>query len=111
MPQYLTLYTPAVPSDGPPSAAHMTAMGKLIEKMNARNALVTMGATIPGSTSVRLTKGAYAVADLPRTGEQGFAILNAKDKDDMIAMVREFLAVAGDGECACHPLMAPPPQS
>jgi hypothetical protein len=111
MPQYLTIYTPKIPSNGPPSDAHMAEMGKLIEKMNARNALVTMGATVPGSFKVRLSDGAYVVADLVKTGEQGFAILNAKDRDDAIQMTKDFLAVAGDGESAVHPLMGPPPQA
>ena len=111
MPQYLTIYSPAVPSSGPPSAEHMAQMGKLIERMNARKALVAMGATVPGSLKVRLVKGAYTVSDLPKTGEQGFAILNAADRDDMIQMVKDFLAAAGDGESTCHPLMGPPPQA
>jgi hypothetical protein len=111
MPQYLTIYSPAIPSNGPPSPEHMAEMGKLIERMNARNALVTMGATIPGSFKVRLARGDYSVADLPRTGEQGFAILNAVDRTDAEQMVREFLAVAGDGESIVHPLMGPPPKS
>jgi hypothetical protein len=111
MPQYLTIYTPAVPSDSPPSTEHMAAMGKLIEKMNARNALVTMGATVPGSFAVRLAKGSYSARDLPRSGETGFAILNAKDKDDAMQMAKDFLAVAGDGESVLHPLMSQPPQS
>ena len=109
MPQYLTIYTPKIPSSGPPSAEHMAEMGKLIEKMNARNALVTMGATVPGSFTVRRSGSDYTVADLPRTGEQGFAILNAQDRDDAVQMVEDFLAVAGDGESAVHPLMGPPP--
>lgn len=111
MPQYLTIYSPAVPSSGPPSPEHMEAMGKLIGKMNARNALVTMGATVPGSFKVHLAKGEYTIADLPKTGEQGFAILNAQNHADAGEMVREFLTVAGDGESVCHPLMGPPPQS
>ena len=109
MPHYLTIYTPKIPASGPPSAEHMAEMGKLIEKMNARSALVTMGATMPGSFKVNRAGGDYAVADLPRTGEQGFAILNAKDRDDAIQMVKDFLAVAGDGDSAAHPLMGPPP--
>ncbi len=109
MPHYLTIYTPKIPSSGPPSAGHMAEMGKLIEKMNARGALVTMGATVPGAFKVRRSDGDYTVADLPKTGEQGFAILNAKDRDDAIQMTKDFLAVAGEGESAVHPLMGPPP--
>src|SRR5215831_3862789 len=108
MPQYLTLYTPDVPSNGPPGPEHMAAMGKLIERMYARNALVAMGATVPGSLAVRLVKGAFSVRDVPRSGEQGFAILNAMDRDDAVQMTREFLAVAGDGESVLHPLMGQP---
>jgi hypothetical protein len=110
MPQFLTIYSPDVPSSGPPSPEHMAEMGKLIEKMNARNALVTMGATTPGSFKIRFAKGDYTVTDLPRTGEQGFAILNAKDRADAEQMVRDFLSVAGEGESVVHPLMEMPPK-
>ena len=111
MPHYLTIYTPAVPSSGPPSPEHMAQMGKLIERMRSRDALVTMGAMTPGSFKVRLVRGDYTVNDMPKTPEQGFAILNAKDKADATQMAKEFLAVAGDGESMVHPLMAQPPQS
>jgi hypothetical protein len=111
MPQYLTIYSPAIPSSGPPSAEHMAEMGKLIERMSAKNALVTMGATVPGSWSIRLAKGDYTVTDLPKTGEQGFAILQANTNAEAIEMIKEFLAVAGDGTSTCHPLMGPPPQA
>jgi len=111
MPQYLTIYTPAIPSSGPPGPEHMAAMGKLIERMHARGALAAMGATVPGSFKVRLAKGDYTVTDLPKTGEQGFAILNAADKADAEQMVKDFLGVAGDGVSVVHPLMGQPPQS
>jgi hypothetical protein len=109
MPRYLTLYTTDVPSSGPPSSEHMEAMGKLIERMQARGALVAFGATTPGSFSVRLAKGACTIADLPRGGDQGFAILNATDRADAEQLTRDFLAVAGDGVSVVHPLMGPPP--
>jgi hypothetical protein len=111
MPQYLTIYTPAVASNGPPDPEHMAAMGKLIADAQARNALVAMGATVPGSFAVRLARGDYSVRDLPRSGETGFAILNAKDNADALQMAKDFLAIAGDGESVVHPLMAQPPQS
>ncbi|MEJ0025513.1 MAG: hypothetical protein WDN01_05745 [Rhizomicrobium sp.] len=111
MPQFLTIYSPASPSSGPPSPEHMAEMGRFIERMKARDALAAMGATAPGAFTVRLAKGSYAVNDLPKTGEHGFAILNARDRADAERMVKEFLAVAGDGESVVHPLMGQPPQS
>ena len=108
MAQYLTIYSPAIPANGPPSAEHMAEMGKLIERMSAKNALITMGATTPGSCEVRLTKGNYSITDLPKAGEQGFAILQAGSRRDAIELIKEFLAVAGDGTSTCHPLMGPP---
>jgi len=110
MHQYLNIYTPVVPASGPPSPEHMADMGKLIDRMRKVNALVTMGALVPGSCTVRLVKGQYAVTDLPKTGEQGFAIVQANTREEAIQLTKDFLAVAGDGECACHPLMATPPQ-
>ena len=111
MAQFLTIYTPAIPSSGPPSAEHMAKMGELIERMSKKNALVTMGATTPGSCEVRLTRGNYSVIELPQTGEQGFAILQAGSRQEAIELIKEFLAVAGDVTSTCHPLMGPPPQA
>lgn len=112
MPRYLSLYTPRVPPSGPPSAEHMAEMGRLIEKFAARNALVMAGGVLRGALKVRRTNGDLAVTEVPRTPEHGFAILDAKDQDDLVQMIEEFLNVAGDGECEIHPLMSgPPPQA
>jgi hypothetical protein len=111
MPQFLSIYTPDIPSSGPPSPEHMAEMGKLIDRMNKTNALVAMGATVPGSCIVRLAKGQFSVTDLPKTGEQGFAIMQTNSKEEAIAMTKEFLTVAGDGQCHFHSLAGQPPQA
>jgi hypothetical protein len=106
MPRYLSLYTPRVAPSGPPSPEHMAEMGQLIEKFAARNALVMAGGVLKGALKVSRDHGDLKVTEVARTPEHGFAILDANDKDDLIGMIGEFLAVAGDGECEIHPLMS-----
>jgi hypothetical protein len=52
---------------------------------------------------VRKSGGKLTVVDGPFTESKevvgGFAILEAKSKEDAIRLAREFLKVAGDGEC------------
>ena len=56
----------------------------------------------PGAR-VRLSNGKLAVTDGPFTESKelvgGFAILQANSKQEAIELVKQFLLVAGDGEC------------
>ena len=42
---------------------------------------------------------------------EGFAVLNAKTKQHVIEIAKEFLALAGDGESEIIPLLGGPPQA
>jgi hypothetical protein len=80
-------------------------MGKLIEEgMKAGNLLAVEGC-MPSATGarVRLSNGKVTVTDGPFTEAKevigGLAILQANSKEEAVKLVRDFLGVAGDGEC------------
>ena len=80
---FLSLYTPSVPSAGPPSSEHMARMGQL-------------------------THGPFT--DSVLMGASGFALLRADSREQAERFVKEFMEVAGDGECQIlHVLEGPPP--
>ena len=57
---FLSLYTPAEKTSGPPSAEKMAEMGALIEKFTREDTLVftgPLGMSGPGGAKIRLEKG------------------------------------------------------
>jgi hypothetical protein len=83
----------------------MANMGKLIEKLMKAGSLLSTEGCLPSALGarVRLSNGKLSVMDGPFTEAKevvgGFAILEAKSKEHAIELAREFLQVAGDGEC------------
>jgi len=102
--RYLSIYYPSKDA-GPPSADHQAKMGKLIEESKKSGELVDTGALLPPSQGARLRRAGneISVLDGPFAESKevvaGWAILNAKSKEDAIAMVKRFLQIAGDGDC------------
>lgn len=117
--QYLTIYTPAGAMNGPPSAEHMAAMGKLIEEGFTKGWLVATGGTSKsevGGSRVRLANGEFTVERWPFGNDKlqkcgGFAVLNAASDEEMLKLVKDFLKIAGDGESEIIRLLDMPPQS
>jgi hypothetical protein len=94
----------------PPTAEEMATMGKLIEEgMKAGWLLATEGC-LPSTlgTRVRRSNGKLSVTDGPFTEAKevvgGFAILKANSKEEAIELARQFLRIAGDGECELRQL-------
>jgi hypothetical protein len=94
----------------PPSQEEMTRMGKLIEEgMKAGYLLGTEGClpSILGAR-VRISSGKLTVTDGPFTEAKevvgGFALLQANSKEEAIELAKQFLQVAGDGECELRQL-------
>lgn len=89
----------------PPTPEYMDKMQRLVEEgMKAGWLLATEGClpTALGAR-VRSSGGELLVTDGPfaETKEviAGFALLEAASKADAIRLTREFLRIAGDGEC------------
>lgn len=89
----------------PPSPEEMAKMGQLVDKHIKAGTLVATEGCLPSALGarVRLANGKTTVTDGPFTESKeivgGFAILQANSKEHAIELAKEFLQVAGDGEC------------
>ena len=94
----------------PPSQEEMARMGKLIEEGMKAGFLLAAEGCLPSATGarVRLSNGKLTVTDGPFTESKevigGLAILQANSKQEAIEYVKQFLKVAGDGECELRQL-------
>ena len=110
--RFLSIYKTAERST-PPTPQEMATMGKLVEEgMKAGWLLATEGC-LPTKlgTRVRRASGNLTVVDGPFTEAKevvgGFAILKANSKEEAIELARQFLRVAGEGECELRQLYDP----
>jgi hypothetical protein len=107
--RFLSIYK-TVETGGPPTQEDMDRMGKLIEEGMKAGFLLAVEGCLPSATGarVRLSKGNLAVTDGPFTESKevigGLAILQANSKEEAIEQVKQFLQVAGDGECELRQL-------
>ena len=85
-----------------PSAKLMADMGKLIDEMTRSGALVNTAGLRPTAEGVRvrLSGGKMRLTDGPFTEAKevigGYAILEAKSKDEAIELTKRFLKIHGD---------------
>src|SRR6266852_6286339 len=107
--KFLSIYK-TVERNSPPSQEEMSKMGKLIEDgMKAGFLLATEGC-LPSALGarVRMSGGKLTVTDGPFTEAKevvgGFALLQARTKEEALELVKNFLQVAGDGECELRQL-------
>ena len=110
--RFLSIYK-TVERNTPPTQQEMAAMGKLIEEgMKAGWLLATEGClpTTLGAR-VRRSNSKISVTDGPFTESKevvgGFAILKAKSKEEAIELARQFLQIAGEGECELRQIYEP----
>jgi hypothetical protein len=107
--RFLSIYT-SRETGTMPTPEEMARMGKLIEDgMKAGYLLGTEGC-LPSAKGarVRLASGKVTVTDGPFSEAKevvgGFAILKADSKQAAIELAKQFLHVAGDGECELREL-------
>lgn len=103
--RFLCLYKPSANEGGPPpSQQHMAEMGKLIEEGMKSGWLLATEGCMPSAKGarVRLSGGKYTVTDGPFTESKelvaGFALIRANSKEEALALTKDFLKIAGDGE-------------
>jgi hypothetical protein len=99
-----------------PSEQLMTDMGKLMDEMTRTGQLISTAGLRPTAEGVRvrLRHGKLSTTDGPFTETKevigGYAILEAKSKEEAIELTRRFLAVHGDAwdiECEVRALAGP----
>ena len=102
--KFLSIYKTAE-RNTPPTAEEMANMGKLIEEGMKKGWLLGAEGCLPSALGarVRRSSGNLNVTDGPFTESKevvgGFAILKANSKEEAIQLAKDFLKVAGDGEC------------
>jgi hypothetical protein len=107
--KFLSIYKTAERS-APPSQEEMSKMGKLIEEGMKAGWLLGTEGCLPSALGarVRLSGGKLTVTDGPFTEAKelvgGFAILRTNSKEEAIELAKQFLPVAGDGECELRQL-------
>ena len=110
--RFLAIYRTAE-TGFPPTPEHMAKMGKLIEEMTKSGALIATEGCQPSAQGARVRRSGatLTVTDGPfvETKEVvgGFALLEAKSKEEAIELTKRFLEVAGDGESEIRPLFEP----
>ncbi len=111
--RFLSIYT-ARESNQPPTPEHMAAMGKLIEEGMREGYLLGTEGCLPAATGarIRITDGTFTVKDGPFTESKavvgGFALLQAKSKEEAVELTKRFLTVVGEGECELRQLYEAP---
>ena len=111
--KFLSVYK-SVERGVPPTQEEMDKMGKLIEQeMRAGTLLATEGCQPSAlGARVRISGGKLRVTLGPFTEAKevvgGFAILQANSKAEAIEMVKNFLEVAGEGECELRQVFEAP---
>jgi hypothetical protein len=102
--RFLCLFKAAKAEGTPPTQEEMTRMGKLIEESFKSGTLLATEGCLPSAlgSRVRMTNGNFKVTDGPFTESKeivgGFALIQAKSKEDAIEFAKKFMKVAGDGE-------------
>jgi hypothetical protein len=107
--RFLSIYR-AKENNEPPTPQRMAEMGKLIDEMTKAGTLLATEGCLPSSKGarVRRTGEKLTVTDGPFTEAKelvgGLALLQANSKEEAIKLAKEFLQVAGDGECELRQL-------
>ena len=112
--RFLAIYTPD-PSrtHQQPSPEDMAAMDQFVQESLRNGWVLATGGMLPLSKGARLTAsgGEITVTDGPYTEAKevvaGYALLQARSKEEAIANCKRFLKLAGDGVSELYPLLEP----
>jgi hypothetical protein len=109
--RFLSIYKTAE-TNTPPSPEYVAKMQKLVEESMRSGVLLATEGCLPSARGarVRLDGGKVTVTDGPFTESKelvaGFAILRAASKEEAIEITKNFLEVAGGGECEIRQIFA-----
>lgn len=110
--KYIAFYKSDAPP-GPP--ADMKGMDELVTRQSAAGKFIMGGGFLPAEQGMRVRYSAGDYIEKDGAGAatdslgNGFGILNADSKDEVLKQAREFLKVAGPGELVIRLLMDGPP--
>ena len=102
--RFMMLYKPGSESDAPPTQQEMETMGQFIGEMANEGVLIATDGLQPSSKGarVRISDGKFTVTDGPFTETKelvaGYAIVQARSKEEAIELAKRFLKVVGEGE-------------
>jgi len=102
--RFMMLYKPGKEATTPPSQKEMADMGRFIEEMAKSGVLIATDGLQPSSKGarVRINGGKFTVTDGPFTETKeliaGYAIVEARSKQEAIELAKRFLKVVGEGE-------------
>ena len=98
----------------PPTADEMARMGQFMDEMAKAGKLLATEGLLPSAKGVRVRKVGQqvTVTNGPFTASpeviSAYAILQADSKQEAIELTKQFLQVAGDGECEIRELYEMP---
>ncbi len=107
--KFLSIYK-TVEKGIPPSQEEMEKMGELIEAGIEAGYLLGVEGCLPSALGARVRRsdGNFKVTDGPFSEAKevvgGFALLRVNSKEEAIELTKQFLNVAGDGECELRQL-------
>jgi len=107
--RYISVFTHKHRSTGP-DQQEIAAMTKLVEEGKKEGWLIATEGVAWGEKGMRVqsTDGKISITDGPFAEAKevvgGFALMQVKSKEEVLALTRRFLAVAGDGTCELHQL-------
>jgi len=113
--RFLSIYK-TVETNVPPTQEEMARMGQLIEESMKSGELIETQGCLPSVLGARVRRDGnkVTVTDGPFTETKeliaGFAVLQARSKQEAIEMTKRFLEVAGGGECELRQIFESPEQ-
>ncbi len=95
----------------PPNPEMYAAMEKLIEEMTKAGVVLATGGLGPHPTRIKSSGGKITVTDGPFTEAKeavaGFALVEAKSKEEAIEFSKRFWQVVGDGQGDIYEVFGP----
>ena len=105
-----TLGDPSTPM-GPPTPEMMERMGGFVEEATKAGVLLATGGLAPLDQAVKVTyaDGKFTVLDGPFAEAKelvgGWALMEARDRDEAIEWTKRFLSILGEGESRIRPVI------
>jgi hypothetical protein len=115
--RFMMLYKPGHESTAPPTKEHMAEMGAFIGELTKAGVLLATDG-LQSSTKgakLRISGGKFTVTDGPFTEAKeivaGYAIVQAKSKEEAIEQAKRFLTLMGEGETEIRQMHDAPPEA